>query len=294
VDYAEAGAVDNLLTGDTQASVDPGTYTFAQVASCVGNSAPSANRVKARVRFNGTWWYTTSATGVTTPYLADSGIPEDGAWVAPADYDLATQPPATGCISYNVFANPVTLSEGGPVEMKLFFELRGLLRVETQAATFGASDCFVPPGAASDGASPYLCSTLPYLAGTIDPEVPDLQRYLVTRGSGDTASAMLYGFYLSQGTTEPVGAYSYEYFDASDPYPSAWSEIVKRVRSTSPGTLAVVNYGKSGGDVNTISDAPGGFNTTSFTLLGAVGDTSTVAYRDADDVEGTVSIRRLE
>ena len=216
-------------------------------------------------------------------------------WVAPTDYDLATLPPGNGCATYNVFAKPLTLAKGAPVNVKLFFELRGLIRLDTTAGTLQAGNCFVPENATTNGTSPYLCSSMPYLAGTIDAETPELQRYLVTRGSGAELTAMVYGFYLSKGTTSPLGAYSYEYFNSTYAYPSNWSEVVKSLSSTSDGVLTVVNYGKNGNDdPNTINSNPGGFNTTSFTLLDAVGDTGTVTYTDHTGASSTVDITRLE
>lgn len=297
VDLAAPGAVNNLLTSGNSQEIEPRTYTFATVQHCTGGASAGPIYIKARVKYKGNWWYTTAATGVSTPYLKDSGISESGTWVDPADYAAATRPPANGCADYNVFQKPITLEEGSTPEIKLFYELRGLtLLTDKATGTFSSGgDCFAPVGSTTDGTKPYLCAGIPYLAASVEADKPDYQRYLVTQGSGATAFAMVYGFYFKKGTSEPLGAYSYDYYNSTYPYAPQWSSVVKKLSSISSGVLEVVNYTRNGSDdVNTINTNPGGFNTSSFGLVGTIGGTSTVNYTDQAGVAGTVTIQRLD
>ena len=297
VDLAAEGAVDNLLTSGNTSSVNSDTYTFATVSQCGGDENGYTIYVKAHALYQGTYWYTTTAMGVTAMYMTDSG---SATWTEPNDYGYARQT-ITGCRTYNVFQTPIVVDGDASTTLRMFFELRNLLFLDkTNGLTMSSasgSNCFTADGT-TNGTAPLLCGTPIYLAGTVESKKPDYQRYRVSYNPNNNAgsdASYTYGIYFKKDTTEPVGAYSYYYFDETYTYQNNISWIIKKLFSISDGILGFKTYG---GNTSTdvIDNENGDVNTELFPLLDAVNDTSTFSYDDEDGtaVANPASITRIE
>lgn len=293
IDLATAGALENLLTGDNTHDVDSGTYTFATVGTCMDNTASRDDQgsyvyVKARGLINGTWHYTTDATGVTTTALVDLGSPT---WPStePSDYGTARKF-VSGCRSYNVFQNPIKISEGEKVTLKLFFELRDMVNIQREDGT--------PPGMCYEGTATaattdfIVCSQYAYLAGTIEKDTPELHRYRITTTDGSNISKNVFGIYFKAGTTTPVGAFNYPYFDSAVNSQSEFDQVIKSVAAVDSDTLKVVTYGGST-STDEIDTLPGDFNTEEFPILSTVGASATLSWEDESGNAKSSTIERI-
>lgn len=292
INVAQSGAVQNLLTSGNSGSVQSGVYTFATVGTCkASQSDPEPNGsyvyIKARVKYNGTWWYTQSDGA-----MVDSGIADSDPWVAPIDYDEARRF-SQGCRTYNVFQNPISIGENASVNLKLFFELRNLVSL-VKGNKAGALMCYgADPSDQFDANSFYICDTYLYLAGTIESETPDLHRYKVLSSSGGYDSVNIFGIYFRKGTKTPAGAYNYPYLDADVDQVSSFSQVIKSISSHSSGKLNIVTYG---GQTSTdeIDSLPGSFNTTDFPILDNTLDSTNFTWAESDSTARTATAIRME
>ncbi len=272
VDLASAGELQNLLSSSAT-EVSAGTYTHVQISTC-----EQEGKYTALINASGTsdpggsgsTLYTQSGSGELTTTSASAG--EAVVYF-------------TGCSRLYPLPSPVTVTEGGTVTVKLYFDIRDIAFFGDATVTAGNEAWF-------SGGSSYVYPTSPtgtyvgvnYLdvAGTVDAGTPTVSRFRVTTNSGDIGTFGL----LYTSTGDYFGGFTRSYYSSATT--SGHNRFVTPIQTftdNGDGTFTVANYGSS-------ATGPGYFNATNF-----VKSTSATAKDFTDNTgasAGTYTIEAID
>jgi hypothetical protein len=142
-------------------------------------------------------------------------------------------------------AQPLVVADsaGEDIAFKLYFDIRDLAW-----ASLGGADTqggWIPGGCAGpmpDGVSdsPYLCAGYPDVAGLVDDQTPDLERYRINGGA-------TLGLIFHAGTDEFIGGFTRRYFVEGQPSNAGFSADtpVESLTANGDGSYTLMTYGGS-------------------------------------------------
>ena len=208
VDLANATALTNLLASAGAKSVHAGTYDRVRIGSCKSG----ASGYYAKIKASGTYMPDLSGSTYYTQAGAATLTTDSSAWDETKVY-------FNGCSREYLLPTPVTVTDGGSVSVKLYFDIADIAffgnpaSSAEQTASYAGGSSFgnVYP---SPPTGPYVAVGYVDVAGTIDSGTPSVERYRVTvTATMDVTKGTVGLYYTSAGAY--FGGYTRSYWDTS-------------------------------------------------------------------------------
>jgi len=238
VDLANSAALTNLLTSAPAASVRVGTYDRVQVSNCKTSSG-----YYAKIKASGT--YMPDGSGATYYTRSDSGelTTDTNLWGETKVY-------FNGCSREYALPVPITVTDGGSVTVKLYFDISDIaffgnpVSGEEAKAAYAGGYSFVYPAVPT---GPFVSVGYVDVAGTVDSGTPTIERYRVnvTDANGMTLKGSVGLYYTSNNAY--FGGYTRSYWDSESNTGS--NQLVTPLKTyTANGdgvSYTIANYGGS-------------------------------------------------